>query len=447
MRHKNKTMIILAVLIVICLVAYYFLFVKSSGTEAKESLFEIAEFHEVDEIRVAGSDFDSYRIQKVGDTYSLDEDKEIDISEAYLAAMWQRLTEIDSAYRIDTAGNESEMGFDAPLATIEYGKENAVFITLEIGRYSSARDGYYAKRAEGDSGIYLIDSQRITEIIEARQEFYIKNMIDFSSEDDFDRLSSVQVTGKKDDFTEIKFEADHTWFHMSEPIHYICDYKILKSIFLDPVVHLKGTQFVSDEIDAAMGFEDPEYTITYVYDGEEIKVLIGNSVDGMTYLCSTDKNLVFLIRDEELDFLKVDYRELIGTSCYSRYINFVDSFQVEYQELSEEFDLNNAEDYSDKWYAVNKGREYAYEEFIGLYNAVMGVARNGMAEGEETEIDEDARIRVEVKLKSGDTDIVEFKKINDREYRAEVNGECHFTALAASVETILSKLNTLISDE
>lgn len=445
MRNSNKTILILILLILLCGGAYYFLLLRPSETVTEDALFEEAELREVDEITVTGTEFAPYCMIRSGDTYALDEDSDISLSEAYLAATWQRLTGIEAAYRVESAGSMTEMGFDSPYAIITYRRGNEEVLVLEIGRYVSARDGYYARRAEEKSGIYLIDAERITEITEARQEFYIKNLIDFYSEDDFDRLASVEVTGRDADFIPVKIEADNTWFHMSKPINYICDYKILKSTFLDPIVHLKGTQYVPGPIDASMGFDDPNYTITYVYDGREIKVLVGNSTGDMTYLSQTESNLIFLTDNENLDFLKEDYRELIGGSCYSRYINFVDSFTVEYQGRSEKFDLYPAEDYSDKWYAVNNGREYAYEEFIGLYNAVMGVARNQMAEGGK-ETDPDKGLRIEVKLKSGDTDLVEFRQISDREYEAVVNGECHFTALASSVETILSKLNSLLSD-
>ncbi len=447
MRNHKKTMVIFTVLIIACALVYYVLFLKSSDVETEDALFEKAELEAVDEIVVKGPDIDSYIIKKNHDTYSLDENAKVEISEAYLTAMWQKLTTIEATYKADSAGSTTELGFNAPLAVVEYRKENGNVTTLKIGRYSSVRDAYYAKSGEENPDVYLIDAALAVEIMGARQGFYIKNLIDFSSEDDFAHLSSVEITGKGADFIPVRFEADSTWFHMSEPIRYICDYKTLKSTFLDPVMHLKGTKYVSDEMDASMGLDSPEYTITYVYNGEEIKVLVGSEINSMTYICRADKNIVFLINDEELNFLQEDYCEFIGASCYSRYINFVDCFQIEYQELSEEFDLNNAEDYADKWYAVNNGRKYTYDEFIGLYNAVMGTARNQMIENEKEEIDPNARITIKIKLKSGDMDIVEFKKISEREYEAIVNEECHFTVLSASVEAIVSKLNSLVSDQ
>lgn len=440
---KKGTILTLICMILVCGIVYCVLSRESSEIEVKEQLLDREGLEDIDEIQVEGLEEDSYTILRTENMFFLKNAPEIEISTAYLTAIWDVLTQIEASGRVEPEVDTSEAGFDTPTVKINYCSKSETTTSIEAGRYSKVRDAYYVRRIDSDSDVYLVDAETVEMIVNAKQEFYVKTLLDFWSEDDYDRLTSVEVTGHDADFLDIKIEADNTWFHMSQPINYICDYKTLKTTFLDNVMRLKGTEYVSDSIDETMGFDDPRYVINYVYDGKEIQVLVGNSENGMSYICRVDQGIVFQIDDIQLEFLKKDYREYIGDSCYSRYINFVDSFSIEYKENTEEFDLENAADYSDKWLALHNGKTYDYEEFIGLYNAVMGVPRKGTIQKEYEETNPEERVTLYVKLKSGDTDTVRFMKINSREYKVVVNDDSYFTASAAGVEEILTRLNTI----
>ena len=439
MRNSNRKIILLLILIAACGAAGYFLLLKPapSGESVKtDSLTGDLHPDTVTEISVSGRGPEAYTITKDGDLLKLDEPSAIGISEPYLEVIWKKLLALEGT--ASDAVQSEEMELSDPSLLIEYREGDNTVSEVRIGRKSPLSGGYYACGA-GDA-VWTVDEETVLSLMGARQEFYIRNLLEFSSEKDFEQLESITLSGKDPGFTEIRVEADKTWFHLSLPFTYICDFEALKVGFLDPAVHLKGTRYVSDRKLPEYGFDDPEYTLTCHYAGEEIQILFGSRTDEGTYVCRSDRDFVYLIRDEDIAFLNASYKDLIGESVYSRNISFVDSFRITYQGHTEEFDLENAKDITrDKWLLHHNGRTYAYEEYISFYSAVMGVPIGREIEEEELPgTDPDQDVTIEVLLKSGETDEFILKAAGDREYQAVVNGECHFTTPASGAEAIIS---------
>ena len=440
MRNANKKIIVLVLLLLVCCAAWFLLMRKPAGsgeTLPQDSLPTLSEPENVTEIAVSGRDMESYVITRKDGAFSLDESTSIDISEPYLQVIWEKLLPVPAA-KIDGEVSD-EMELSDPLLLIQYRAGGETVSEVRVGRYASVRGGYYAS-SDGKTA-WTVDEELFGQLKDARQEFYIRNLLDFSAESDFDRLKSIRLSGKKRGTDEICVEADETWFRLTEPFSYICDYRTLKINFLDPAMHLKGTRYLSEEKKDEYGFDDPEYVLTYNYDDKEIRILIGAHEDEGSYVCREGDPAVFWIRDEDLAFLSLPFTDLIGDSVYSRYINFADRFSITYQGKTDEFDLENASDYTDKWTMTHDGETYPYEKFIAFYTALMGAPRSREVQGAEPETDPDAAILVEVLLKSGKTDTLELKKISEREYDAVVDGECHFTTTASGVEAIISYMN------
>lgn len=441
MRNDNKRLLVLLILLAACCAVVGFLFLKpepARETGGGEALPALSKPGDVTQIAVSGSGMEAYTITNDGEELSLDETTAIELSRPYLSVIWDELFAL-GASPIEGEISE-EMGFSDPTLLIEYRAGSDTAEEVRVGRYSKVRDGYYV-RGRGDA-VWVIGTEKTEKLLEARQNFYIRNLLDFSSENDFDLLESVTVTAKDPAFTRIRVEADQTWFRLREPFTYICDYRALKVGFLDPAVHLKGTRYVTDQKSEAFGFDDPAYTVTFDYDGEEIEILFGERTEEGTYVCRSDRDFVFTIRDEDIAFLKTPYTDLIGDAVYSRYINFIDSFRVSFEGTAWEFDLENAEDYRDKWLLIHNGTTYAYEEYIGFFSSLMGIPRSRELGAEETDEETDPKkaVTVEVLLKSGETDSVVLTPLNDREYKAVVNGECHFAAAASGVEAFINRL-------
>ena len=439
MRNDGRRLLILLLMIAACGAAVYFLLLKpepSVKTDG-EAAFPVPEKREdVTEIAVSGREMEAYTLTRKGEELVLDEASSIELSKPYLKVIWDELLSLEA---VPADGEISEeMEFGDPVLMIQYHTENDADTEIRIGRRSAVRDGYYA-RGSGEN-VWIVAADTVAKLLEARQDFYIRNLLNFTSEDNYELLKSITVSSKDPEFAGIRVEADPTWFHLTEPFSYICDYKALKVNFLDPAVHLKGTRYITDQKSEEFGFGDPEYTVTYDYDGEEVRVLFGKRTEEGIYVCRSDRDYVFTIRDEDIAFLNCSYRDLTGDSVYSRYINFIDSFRITYEGTVREFDLENAKDYKDKWLLVYNGTAYAYEEYIGFFSALMGIPQSReIGPGEEMP-DPEGEVTIEVLLKSGETDTVVLDPLNGREYQAVVNGECHFAAAASGVEALINKL-------
>ena len=212
--------------------------------------------------------------------------------------IWDKLINIEVQEIIYE--DNAEQYFQEPLMSITYntGKEEITFI---FGKKVEIINGYYVKEVlsnddKSNKETFIVNSEEVEQIINAKNGFYLRNLIDFNYESDYEYLNSIEIWHKDNIIFGINKENDD--FLLSYPISYICNYHKLKSILLDPVMHLKWGEVADELINfSEAGLDDPNYTIKYSYKGDLIDILIGKSEGSETYISKRGSEQIFLIEN------------------------------------------------------------------------------------------------------------------------------------------------------
>ena len=440
---KLTLCVVMLALILACGTAYFLLLKQQPVTKEEQMLLAPDELENLSGIAVSTGDSQAYQLTREGIRYRVEGDDPLEQNEAYISNLWQRIAAMETCYLIDEHADPDEYGLRDAQMTVTLTQERGGAVTLCFGYKSRTLDGYFVCRADAPSRVFLTDSALVEEIRSARQDFFLRNLLDFSYESDYDRLTSVELRGPE--IVTMRIVRDETWFRMELPVDYICGYYPLKTKFLDNVMHLKGESFQSGHISPEMGFDAPQYVLDYVYDGQPVTVEVGATIGGQTYLRRTDWDVVFTVSAESLSFLGQDWRELIGDSVWSRRIEDVTWFELTWQDQTYRFDVQRAAELSEKYTASYRGTTFAYEEFFGLYRAMTGISRVKTVTSPDPETEPAERLVMRVMLSSGKTDEIRLEKVSERGYCAYVDGHCVFTASAISVQAVAEKLMALVT--
>ena len=156
---KGKKLILVLVLLVLCLAAYFGIRqmdLDESGSEEQETIY-ISQT-EGDSITVFSfvSGGETLSFTKDGETWTYDGDGTVDLNQTSITSMVSMLEEITADSRLDEPEALSEYGLDAPSNTISFTGADGTK-TLLIGNENEAAGGYYAM-LDGESTVYLISS-------------------------------------------------------------------------------------------------------------------------------------------------------------------------------------------------------------------------------------------------------------------------------------------------
>ncbi|MFP3154860.1 DUF4340 domain-containing protein [Lachnospiraceae bacterium ZAX-1] len=388
------------------------------------------------EVHVA-NDTGTYELQRTGDGgTSIPKLSKVPINKGLADSLFYDMQGIKSVGIVqENKENLEDFGLANPKAEISLCSEDGQELVLYLGNKSPVVYGYYLSTNRPDEGVYLVDAYYGDAMLRSLESYRNLQLIDFVYESDFDGLSSFLIKGKSRLPLEFKNSADG--FMMTQPVEYRCVPNELLVNILEPLVHLKAEEYLGQVDQEGTGLKDPEYVIGINYRGEDIKVLIGDEIGDKRYLAIDGEDALFTVATKNLNFLKLDYRQAIGSSLYFRSIAVAKKVVVVDQGKAYEFDIMPG----DQEYPAKYGeKEISSLDFVTLYNRIIAMPLVNKL-GEETL--GEPEIVITVTLAQGQEDIVTLTKINEREYAVDVNGKCEFSTLAAAVDFIREKLVTL----
>ena len=328
--------------------------------------------------------------------------------------------------------NLGNFGLKNPKAEVSLRSEEGQELILYLGNKSPLDEGYYLSTNRSDDGVYLVDTYYGEGILRSLESYRNLQLIDFVYESDYNDLESFEISGKHR--ISLAFKNTVDGFVMTQPIKYMCVPNELLVNLLSPLVHLKADEYLGKMDKVGTGLEVPDYTINMNYRGKDIAILVGGEIGEKRYLAIDGQDDLYTIAAESLEFLKLDYRQAIGSSLYFRTIAQAEAVMVEVQEKTYEFDiLPKKQEYPAKY----GEKEISSLDFVTLYNKIIGMPL--LNKLEETPMG-DPEMVITVTLADGREDVVTLTKINEREYAVDVNGRCEFSTLASAVESIREKL-------
>ena len=239
-------------------------------------------------------------------------------SQQKLISLVYGLTHIDADMEI--AEPEADgFGFDTPAAQVSILLDNST-VRLTLGRRSPVAEEYYLKNE--DSGkVYLVSAEAAELMTQPADDLRDLTLFPAISSENLAQLQQIRISSGDSSMLLCQVQTDtlSTFFGLVEPVVAVLNWENVYRQVLSAVFTLTPDHYVSDSRPLSdFGLDAPEYTLELLIDGQTYHCGF-SAKDPDTYYCANlDKTLVCEIKREKIDFLSVNYIDLIGSSVYNR---------------------------------------------------------------------------------------------------------------------------------
>ena len=215
--------------------------------------------------------------------------------------------------------------------------------------------------------------------------------------------------------------------------------------------------FPTEEQLTSYGFDEPYATVEFDRDGEDFRIVIGNSDDnGNRYVMADGKDIIFVCAESNLPWISIDLDMMISSLIYLPYIDEVSqvdlmingktySFIMELGEPEEPEEGEEAED-------PELEKVYYNGELLNLdnYRLMYQYFLSAPAESinlEEVSGDLVCTITYHYHKDPDRTDTIEIYQISDRRIALGLNGSIDFTARSAYLTRMEQNIEKLLNGE
>lgn len=363
MKRLKKISILLAVLIVVCAVA----FGVSRYEEHKEEIKNTDEvILAVDESSVTALSLEyddtSLAFHKSEDsTWLYDADEAFPVDADKIDKLLNVFESFGASFIIENVDDFSQYGLDTPTCTIKLTSSDTEY-TVELGAYSTMDSKRYV--SIGDGNVYLSSVDPF--------DTYEVALSDMIKDDELPKLTeadSISFTSTDSENYDIYREDDNTFTYCADDIYFTkngdevlaLDTSKIKS-YLSSVGYTKHTDYVTynatDEELSSYGFDEPYMTVNIGYtttdeDKNEtennLKLDIG-SVDEKYYLRINDSQIIYSLSSSDYETLTdVSYDSLRHDDIFTADFSEVYRVDVSLEEYTYTFTCET-KDNKTTWY-------------------------------------------------------------------------------------------------
>ncbi|MDD4094632.1 MAG: DUF4340 domain-containing protein [Oscillospiraceae bacterium] len=452
--------IILALLIIGLIAAYYFSTAEKSGSDPTETsqIIDVLSLS-VDDVlfvSVEGIDDTNYRISRetnataekrwsfegLADQYSEDcfsqELLENFILEASYIASFKTIEANDAGL--------SEFGLADPTAEVTYGLASGENVHLQIG--SKTVDGKSAYLRMGSEGlIYIVPVEKADVFSSSAMNFFDRRVLDYSSRN----IATFRFSRRSDDLDVMaRPEAlvdslgNSSRWRLTEPIDFQSG--VIFDHLAASLLALEIDEYVTDSIIQIeeYGLDSPEYTFTVIEsDGSITSAYFSREMSGKYYGYTDRIPGVFRISSDRISGLDVSLIEYYFPFPVQAMIEEVKSIKAVFPdgEFLAEIDISDGMMIRDQEASVLVNRRSAKVTdsngnayFLLLFASVMEIRFAEVSE--EIMSADDATISIQIVKKDNQITSIELSPAHDDLYALFLNG--HYTGFLVSSDEIYS---------
>ena len=362
----------------------------------------------------------------------------------------------------------AQYGLDTPAAVYTVTTTGGVSHTVYVGDPSPSAAGYYV-RYEDREAVYLMSSvlgqtvlAKMTDFVSAyvtvpvsESEYYLQDNFCLYHGDEL--LMRVRFLPEN----ERQGLASTRIFEMEYPADYNLSMDNYDRAVLCTLGSLTGTEVLaldlSDETLAKYGLDHPAYTVTYTYEGTDIKLYFSEQQEDGSYLCASGPyQTVVRVDGTSLKFLSWDLIEFIDRPIFGRRITDVVSVAidgtVDGAPVSADFALSHGKD--SKGAAtlsvldrVSDTQIASIPDFRNLYKVLLTVSIEDYAPYTEGTLPQSAELlgTVTVQTNGGGVLRYQFFAYSGRRCLYTINGKGEFYVPRDRVEKLLRDTATLLA--
>ena len=452
-KTKTKLIILGTAIAVLGVTAGLLLYTRPNSDEPQKSGTELVSVGDADDvtIRISNAEGEYYiRSEKNGCSLAgLPEEEAVE--DDLLEAAVRNLSQI-SGDKVDN-GNTERYGLEQPAAEAELdtGGEK---VTLLLGSYNDSTGTWYMQK-KGDETIYSIPSGKGDWLMNSPFYYLDKTLIasyDRQTESLTDRLQKITID--QPDLEEpIVIEAtDETpaaytsAYEIVSPIRVKTSYKVMNEN-IGALLGLKAdaVEGAYDPADAGKyGMDKPAMVLTAVHDGLEETFTVGEEKeDGVHYLVSDQRDLLYSISDIKLSFLNVTVDDLFFGLALVPDINSVQEVRI--CQADEIYDFRIQSDAENEITGITMGVQEIDEKlFREFYSLLIAVDVQELS-GEEAE--GSPVLQITYCYKDGSEDRIDAYASGSRDMLLALNGKVQYKGRIAFLDKLSAELQHLLAGE
>ena len=460
--RKNLKKIIIAAVAVVVLVGSYFALKLSpdqnaggetgSGTGGQQLVVAddaIASAHIVNakgEVTIRKSESRTWKVDEL-EGYDTDYDQ---ITAAITSLENMAATQVVQEQADDLA----EYGLDKPSATVEVTFGDGASYTYELGNASPLGDGYYLK--EKDKNKVYLTSTDVGKVMLGSLTTLVSRQIipanDKLAEADIEHMELAgnarqgeEIVIEAASYTGAENEVEMYSHRIVSPRSRLLDSEYLQSV-LEFFKNCKADDVaeIAPDLEGleVYGLTAPSYIVKVTIDKQEYELWFGNtSAYGQTAVMLKGRDVVYLMSNENLDFVSANFDEVANTIMLMPFIDTLDTVVVNYEGQSYEFKLTGERTNLAVTY---NGKEMDIEAFRVVYRNIIAFKKEEAADKPAGE----PYLTITLSYRGVESkDVIKFTEIDARRSFYELNDIGDFYVLNATVDDFIDLLSRFINGE
>ena len=443
---RKRNILIIAAVIVLLLAAYVFAVNYTPAEDTTPSPTPAAEnivVFETDSAQITKIAFDSptpFALVKNGDTWYI-EGNSAEIVQSSAFSILYNAAYISATTEIKKAENLADFGLDKPSASVTVYHGDSI-TKLLLGS-KTPTDNYYYFKLDSDSKVYTISAYTADLFFKTPSSVRDLNIISLST----DEIAGIEISSPSNTLKVVKntdaAKADEKSYSslakwmVTSPVSQIAAEERVNEKLLTPLSSINAESVAADGA-ASLAKYNLNTTVKIQAADKTYSLKIGQA-DGVNYVYSPEKNIVYVVLKTNLSFLDVKAFDVIQRLITFPNISDLKSVEVKINSFSallerEEKSENNIV------YSIN-GENSSEELFKSTYQSIMGLSVDGVLSGSFNKSKPFATILYT--MENGSTEKIELCDYDQFSAAVILNGKAQFYIKKTKITELEYVLETL----
>ena len=394
-----------------------------------------------------------YTIRKTGDkTFTIDSLSGAPLNNSSLEQIVNDVATLSATQKVvENASDVSQYGLATPSATAVVGTTDNKTYTIKLGIETPQKDAYYLSK-EGDSTVYLVDTQIGSDLTAAAVSFVDTTLASVDSSQ-LTKLTKISFAGAaRQKAFEMDIDASSLSASASTSSDSVPTYDIVKpnSYDSDPthiqtlvgaLEALSASSVVAihptDQQLADTGLKNPQYSVSYTFDGKDTTLLFGNTYaddsSSMVYAMVKGANVIYGVNTSSASFYNWELSDVTPSLLWTVNIDTVKTIEVTAGSQSWSFALDGT---GDDLKVTAGGKTLDTSNFRNYYQNIMTFYNQGMASKPQNAA---LRLRVTLNFRSASEKpkVLEFYTIDAYKAFYSINGSGDFYVKQSDVDNFI----------
>lgn len=387
---------------------------------------------------------ESYTLAKKNGVWCVLEDASVVLDQSRVESLLYECANIAGQKLVnENAEDLSQYGLDHPERTVTIKLSDGTNVKVLIGNAAFENSVSYLM-VEGEGKVYTKSTSgcnTLTGLLSALLDTEIYNM-------DTNNIGGVTIRrsgGETIVLDRVKVQTEggedaFKWTMRSPITKEANTYRIEEELLPDLLSQKAASVVAIPEAGFDYGLKNPraEYTIVSLDKSESYTITVGKEEGTNTYISKKGDTSIYLVATEKLDFLKLNYNDLIDKLIHLEDIKTVSEIQLSGLGKSYTMTISAAENAT---YAIN-GKEIKEDAFRKVYQAVIGFTLDDFAKSAGGN---DTAFTITYKKRDGSQSVVKCLNYDDRNYLVTVNGSGNLLIRKKQVDNMIHVIENALA--